>query len=803
MAEKTISLEKVESLTNCSICLSKLIDARLLPCHHSLCFSCLKLYVDKFTRQGQFPCPICNYTCVVPSSGPERFPKNFIAATLEDAVEVAREPTEEKHTCSFDKCGNDGIYYCKGGCNWLCSTCHNYHGKFNSEHQVVPAAEMNKAEIVKSAESCLRHNQPISLYCTQCSVTGCATCFFLEHREHHCRDIEQVAEESMLLIQDMIQRVQLCVKKVEQESMVTRQVEQTSQKDFKETQKLVLNLADHLHRRVNNCKETLLKIVGLAEEEMQDKIAQCDSQQGDVKAALERLSSHHESLLRQGNATNIMSQLKCLITETTENVEKNISQVRWKCNVTRSNEFNMEQPLGVVDLKITDGEMETTKTAAPVLNPEHHLRVRLVSRVTLTEKDIVTAMVVDDTDVRLMHRGSYRLWSYTKKDLKGRNETFEEIYDVHKLVLTKMTQAYPGGGGQDFNALLVIEGNPDKVTVFHFPGLSMFHTRDLPSSSYFWGVKTKLLMNIMTMDRKMTLFSASTQRNEKCTITTRSFYNDVHPWLVSECNGGFVVLDKTTPQIVWVNEKGDTLRRRDCSNQEITTVLSIIDGRELNVLCTGNEATFWCPSKDGFSVYGFSLQDDPVRCHSVDFEFTGAHNICVDSDGRNIYVVQKVCDSDLVEMLVFESLETIGQSKDRRPNSSQGKQSLQQIEQTISSVGHAPQKRSQRGGSSMMWAAVHGNAGPRGGYYDMRGAAVHGRFRKRGAMRGGYIGHHARYAGDIYNLQQITPQETVIPQVIPDTNEDQHGYSRSSENTDSAKMTSCILNVHLPGGIIP
>ena len=774
MAEKTISLEKVESLTNCSICLSKLIDARLLPCHHSLCFSCLKSYVDKFTRQGQFPCPICNYTCVVPSSGPERFPKNFIAATLEDAVEVAREPTEEKQTCSFDKCGNDGIYYCKGGCNWLCSTCHNYHGKFNSEHQVVPAAEMNKAEIVKSAESCLRHNQPISLYCTQCSVTGCATCFFLEHREHHCRDIEQVAEESMLLIQDMIQRVQLCVKKVEQESMVTRQVEQTSQKDFKETQKLVLNLADHLHRRVNNCKETLLKIVGLAEEEMQDKIAQCDSQHGDVKAALERLSSHHESLLRQGNATNIMGQLKCLITETTENVEKNISQVRWKCNVTRSNEFNMEQPLGVVDLKITDGEMETTKTAAPVLNPEHHLRVRLVSRVTLTEKDIVTAMVVDDTDVRLMHRGSYRLWSYTKKDLKGRNETFEEVYDVHKLVSTK-TGGQSGQG--DSRVFMIIEGDPDKVTAFHAQGLSRaFCSRDLPSSSCFWGVKNKLLVNIMTKERKLSLFSStSTQysNDKNGTVKTTKFYNDVHPWLVSECNGGFVVLDKTTPQIVWVNEKGDTLKRRDCSNQEMTTVFSIIDGRELNVLCTGNKATFWCPSKDGCSVYGLSLQDDPIRCHSVDFEFTGAHNICVDSDGRNIYVVQKVCDSDLVEMLVFESLETIGQSKDRRPNSSQGDLSYQQIEQTISSVGHAPQKRSQR------------------------------RFYNRGAMRGGYIRHHARYAGDIYNLQQITPLEPVIPQVIPDTNEDQHGYSRSSEDTDSAKMTSCILNVHLPGGIIP
>ena len=65
-----------------------------------------------------------------------------------------------------------------------------------------------------------------------------------------------------------------------------------------------------------------------------------------------------------------------------------------------------------------------------------------------------------------------------------------------------------------------------------------------------------------------------------------------------------------------------------------------------------------------------------------------------------------------------------------------------------------------------------------------------------------YIRHHAQYIGDLYNLQQITRQETVIPQVIRDTNEDQHGSSRRSEETDSVKMTRCILNVHLPGGII-
>ena len=61
-SSRNVSLDELESLLECPICMERINDPRSLPCFHNFCKMCLNKYVEGL-RCGKnvemFPCPTC------------------------------------------------------------------------------------------------------------------------------------------------------------------------------------------------------------------------------------------------------------------------------------------------------------------------------------------------------------------------------------------------------------------------------------------------------------------------------------------------------------------------------------------------------------------------------------------------------------------------------------------------------------------------------------------------------------------------------------------------------------------------
>lgn len=77
-------IDRLLDLTKCSHCHNQLKDARMLPCHHSFCFSCLVDMIGSSTSKDEFLCPIDRVVIKVPPYGINSFDRDERAAALEE-----------------------------------------------------------------------------------------------------------------------------------------------------------------------------------------------------------------------------------------------------------------------------------------------------------------------------------------------------------------------------------------------------------------------------------------------------------------------------------------------------------------------------------------------------------------------------------------------------------------------------------------------------------------------------------------------------------------------------------------------
>lgn len=80
---------------NCTICLEPIVRSKCLPCSHTFCEDCLKLYITrasigKETENFEFRCPVCRRVTGCPEQGIpiEEWAKNFPANSLLNSLNM-------------------------------------------------------------------------------------------------------------------------------------------------------------------------------------------------------------------------------------------------------------------------------------------------------------------------------------------------------------------------------------------------------------------------------------------------------------------------------------------------------------------------------------------------------------------------------------------------------------------------------------------------------------------------------------------------------------------------------------------
>ena len=210
------------SITVCPVCLDNFVDARVLPCLHSVCKACIDK-MDVTATDGNVTCPVCRASVTLPSSGAAALPKDVIALETAEVCECA--------SCDDDKTRKPAKAWCKECRLAFCLEHAGPHvvsvSSSGETHSVISLSlAMMEESASESSHSCAggvvpmcpQHGEPLKFHCGACDVAICGDCGMIgDHQDHkpvrYIRDIvderkRQVAEKVNKLEREFTEKLE-------------------------------------------------------------------------------------------------------------------------------------------------------------------------------------------------------------------------------------------------------------------------------------------------------------------------------------------------------------------------------------------------------------------------------------------------------------------------------------------------------------------------------------------------------------------------------------------------------------------
>ena len=168
-------------VVECPVCLESMLtkNPRILNCGHSFCMPCIQKISDK----DPITCPICREETKLPNEGVEGLPKNdkLQNTTKNHCGPCLRHNKQVTATHTCDKCPD----------KLICGSCVEMHSRFPplKSHLFHAIAKEDSCE--KGIGMCKVHKQILEYYCTECHITLCFDCMYInEHSGHEEKVID-------------------------------------------------------------------------------------------------------------------------------------------------------------------------------------------------------------------------------------------------------------------------------------------------------------------------------------------------------------------------------------------------------------------------------------------------------------------------------------------------------------------------------------------------------------------------------------------------------------------------------------
>ncbi|TKC34234.1 hypothetical protein EI555_002064 [Monodon monoceros] len=277
----SLKMETLESELTCPICLELFEDPLLLPCAHSLCFSCAHRILVSSCSSGEsvepitaFQCPTCRYVISLNHRGLDGLKRNVTLQNIIDRFQKAsvsgpNSPSEsrrertyrpssamssERIACQFCEQDppRDAVKTCITCEVSYCDRClratHPNKKPFTSHRLVEPVPDTHLRGI-----TCLDHeNEKVNMYCVSDDQLICALCKLVgRHRDHQVASLNDRFEK--LKVNTAMHEAKLmeeCDELVE----IIQQRKQMIAVKIKETKVMKLR---KLAQQVANCRQCL------------------------------------------------------------------------------------------------------------------------------------------------------------------------------------------------------------------------------------------------------------------------------------------------------------------------------------------------------------------------------------------------------------------------------------------------------------------------------------------------------------------------------------------------------------------
>lgn len=280
--------DKLDAVTECSICTETFKEPKILACIHTFCKICLEKFAAKLEKSpgDEVPCPICRKKFLIPDDGFNGLQKNFF---MENLIEMKSNlnASSNRSVCESCKDQDSSVeisdlpvaeVFCTDCQQKLCAECHKYHSKSKllKTHRVVIVNEQQSfseyAMVKTQPEVCQTHTmKPLDIYCSTCMEAVCSSCFVEKHNAHVGFDVESVVNEVQKKINEDADRLNAFValfneqqKKLQQDQIdfmeSSSRLEMETNRSREEMRALVDAHSDSLLSELRSQKEVGLKM---------------------------------------------------------------------------------------------------------------------------------------------------------------------------------------------------------------------------------------------------------------------------------------------------------------------------------------------------------------------------------------------------------------------------------------------------------------------------------------------------------------------------------------------------------------
>ena len=193
MAATSRTLEQLEAEITCLVCQGHYKEAKLLPCMHYYCKTCIEELAAKFAYGHPFPCPECRKQTTLPSGSADELQSAFFVERMKDLY--AKMPKAEgKAEAVCETCGEKATSFCRDCALFHCSACSTSHSESAKEHHVMLLERVESGPKDKTLE-CPEHGDQMTVFCFTCDCVACRDCIILSHSGHNFNILKKCALE--------------------------------------------------------------------------------------------------------------------------------------------------------------------------------------------------------------------------------------------------------------------------------------------------------------------------------------------------------------------------------------------------------------------------------------------------------------------------------------------------------------------------------------------------------------------------------------------------------------------------------
>ena len=227
MAEAADSTQKLDDLTECSICTEKFVEPKLLPCcSHTFCLKCIELYTTDKNVGDEVPCPLCRRTFSVPDGGVAALTGNIFIEKLIDINKMCSIKNKDLKCDVCSVCESNELpdeqdyiaaWFCLNCSEHLCNQCYKVHRnqRVMKGHKVVEISNPEDAQDLfkyKTVFCKLHPDKQVDMFCKECKTSTCTLCFVAYHETHTFTAVSDVSEKFRKLLKADIIRFENYIK---------------------------------------------------------------------------------------------------------------------------------------------------------------------------------------------------------------------------------------------------------------------------------------------------------------------------------------------------------------------------------------------------------------------------------------------------------------------------------------------------------------------------------------------------------------------------------------------------------------